>query len=298
MEKALQVPPGIIRCFPLSSSKIPKFLVWIQGHQMPPFLTFHFSQPSRCTFFQPKIVSFYPPPRLSHFSESQNVCVHLETCLPSAVPFGGQTSASDSSRCAAPSFSPWLQKRLHSLAKISPIMSTWAGHGVPSAAGAAAPGPPPRRWPWGTKEKPTGTTRRQHWLAEKPRSAAQLPVRKRRAKSLPESPLFESTEPNADPQSLRSEPTYPPEPQPASSPASAPPPLPIPGPPISGRTGPEVGALTSAQSFEVAFPQFYFRGVSSELPEGWKVGVCVGVAEFPRVSISSSCLEAVAGSLS
>lgn len=40
--------------------------------------------------------------------------------------------------------SPWLQKRLHSLAKISPIMSTVIGRGVPQQQVPPRGAPPPR----------------------------------------------------------------------------------------------------------------------------------------------------------
>lgn len=126
------MPPGITRCFPLCFAKIQKFLVWTLGSQMPPLSTPRFSHTSSlsCTFSQPKILSFYPPPRENHFSASQNICVHRQPCLRLSAKAAGPSSL-ESSRYAAPSFSPWLQKRLHSLAKISPIMSTWAGRGVP-----------------------------------------------------------------------------------------------------------------------------------------------------------------------
>lgn len=124
--------PGITRCFPLCFAKIQRFSVRTLGSRMPPLFTPHFSHTSSlsCTSSQPKWPSFYPSPRENHFSASQNICVHRQPCL-WLSPKATGLSSSEPGRCAAPSFSPWLQKRLHSLAKISPIMSTWAGRGVP-----------------------------------------------------------------------------------------------------------------------------------------------------------------------
>lgn len=156
---------------------------------MPPLLPPHFFPTSglSCTFSQPKILNFDPFPRLSHLSASQNICVHREPGL-LLSPSAARPSSTDSSHCAAPS-SPWLQKRLHSLAKISPIMGTWAGRGVPEqqvplrrgphrGAGCGAPGRSRRR------RRGEGTARGTR------RSAARPPARRRRAESLPDSPLF------------------------------------------------------------------------------------------------------------
>lgn len=84
--------------------------------------------------------------------------------------------------------SPWLQKRLHSLAKISPITSAWAGRGVPQQQ-VPLRGAPPRRGQralggsgWDGAERARG--------AQAGRATVRLPVRRRRAESRPQSPLF------------------------------------------------------------------------------------------------------------
>lgn len=59
-------------------------------------------------------------------------------------PLRGQTPLRGLGPRRSSLLSPWLQKRLHSLAKMSPIMSTGAGRGVPQQQ-VPLRGAPPRR---------------------------------------------------------------------------------------------------------------------------------------------------------
>lgn len=191
------MPPGTIRCLPLTFTKIQKFLVWILGHQICfPIPPTHLVSPASSP--GPIILSFYPFSWLSHFSASQNIYIHRKPCL-SLSPSAARPPSSDSSRCAAPSFSPWLEKRLHSLAKISPIMSTWLGRGVPQQQVPLRRGPhrgagcgEPRRSRLRPRGEGTG------W----PRSLDRpLSYRSEGAASSPHRIVlcFEPTEPRADP---------------------------------------------------------------------------------------------------
>ena len=130
------MPPGIIRL--LSAFLWQNFQILGLDPRTPnaPSSDFPFLATITCTFFQPKTEFLPTPLTKSLLRVSERLCParalpYLPLTPTRLSPPAVRPSASDSSRCAAPSFSPWLQKRLHSFAKISPIMSTWAGRGVP-----------------------------------------------------------------------------------------------------------------------------------------------------------------------
>lgn len=194
------MPPGITRSFSIGFAPIPKSLVWTLGSQTPPLFTPRFSHTSRlrCTCSQAKIPSFYPPPRANHFWASRKVRVRRQPCLRRS-PRAARPSSSEASLGAAPSFSPWLQKRLHSLAKISPITSTRAGRGVPQQQVPLRRAPhhgagcsDPRRSllrPRG--DRTGGPTSRDRPLSYRSEGTAPSPYRRVLC--------FEPAEPNADP---------------------------------------------------------------------------------------------------
>lgn len=113
-----------------------------------------------------------------HIQQPSRCCARAGGCPPRALPRGP---------------SPWLQKRLHSFAKISPIMSPWAGGRVPEQQ------VPPRRRLRGKRGE--AARGRELWEpagrgAPTHRSASPQTARRR----VPAAVLCsEPAEPNADP---------------------------------------------------------------------------------------------------
>lgn len=142
-----------------------------------------------CPFSRSKIPSFCPPPGLSHFSTSKNVSAPQKHCLHCPLSgvgprrFGCQPLRSSTALTLVTEEAPQFSED-------QPHHEHLGGPRGPSAAGAAARGPPTRRWLSGSEEKPIETAPRGHWLTQKPRPAAPTLIRRCLVETLPDSPLF------------------------------------------------------------------------------------------------------------
>lgn len=191
------MPPGASRCFPLSFTNTPKSLVWIPGHQTPPFRTpqvprAHTHTRSPPPFSQPEDGG--STRSRSHFSASQNV--GPPTARPAVPP---AADAPPRARAVAqPHPLTLVTEEAPQFGEEQPHHGHLGRPRGPSAAGAAARGPSAARAGSARGKRPGRRREATGWpgsvdrpLGCRSEGAAPSPVRRVLC--------FEPSEPNADP---------------------------------------------------------------------------------------------------
>lgn len=211
------------------------------------------------------------------------MCVHRDPCVPPAVPFGVQTLCLGFEPLRSSIPLTLVTEEAPQFSEDQPHHEHPGGPRGPSAAGAAAPGPPPRCWPWVTEKKATGPRgegtgwrrSRDPPLSYPSEGAAPSPARESfvRAHWAQRRPVVPSVWTHLPTRASTS-----PKPRLRST-----------SPPVPGTTHCRKDGAERQRAYVSPRP---LRGVSSvSLPVGglrapwWgKAGVCVGVAEFPWMS--------------